>query len=175
MTLVPAVPARNTKSAAGKMHNLVSRVEEAEANFKAGYNCAQAVFAAYADLFGMDRETALKMSGAMGAGVGRMREVCGVVSAMALLAGLKEGNADPQDENGKARIYALVRKMAEEFKTQNGSIICRELLGMEGMEESAAPTVRSPEFYEVRPCLRFVRQAAQIIEEELFSNEPQSF
>ncbi len=160
------------------MRKIPSRVEEAEANFKAGFNCAQAVFATYADLFGMDKETALKMSGAMGAGVGRMREVCGVVSAMALLAGLKEGNADPQNEAAKAHIYSKVRKMAEQFKVRNNSIICRELLGIEGMEESAAPSVRTPEFYEKRPCFKFVRQAAQLIEkelfEELFEDEPQS-
>lgn len=150
------------------MHKPESRVELAEQNFKAGFNCAQAVFVTYADLFGMDRESALKMSSAMGAGVGRMREVCGVVSAMALLAGLKEGNADPGSQEGKSHIYAKVRRMAEKFREKNGTIVCRELLGMDGMDESATPSVRTPEFYEKRPCLSFVRQAAEIIEEELF-------
>lgn len=145
-----------------------NRIDEAEANFRAGFNCAQAVFVTYADLFGMERETALRMSSAMGAGVGRMREVCGVVSAMALLAGLKEGNADPQDEAAKARIYGKVRAMSDRFQMQNNSIVCKELLGITGRDESAAPTPRTPDFYEKRPCLKFVRQAANIIEEELF-------
>ena len=73
-----------------------SRVDEAVQTFESGYNCAQAVFATYADLFGLSKETALKLSSPMGAGVGRMREICGAVSGMALLSGLKEGNIDPK-------------------------------------------------------------------------------
>ena len=146
-----------------------SRVEYALSLFKSGYNCAQSVFAAYADLLGMDTETALKMSSAMGGGIGRMREVCGTVSAMAMLAGLKEGNADPEDEEAKEHIYALVRRMSALFKEQQGTIICRELLGIEGMEESAKPSIRTPEFYASRPCGRIIACAAEIIEDVLFS------
>ena len=146
-----------------------SRVEYALSLFKSGYNCAQSVFAAYADLLGMDTETALKMSSAMGGGIGRMREVCGTVSAMAMLAGLKEGNADPENEEAKEHIYALVRHMSALFKEQQGTIICRELLGIEGMEESAKPSVRTPEFYASRPCGRIIACAAEIIEDVLFS------
>lgn len=151
-----------------------SRAEYAVSLFKSGYNCAQSVFAAYADLLGMDMQTALKMSSAMGAGVGRMREVCGTVSAMALLAGLKEGNADPADEDAKRHIYELVRQMSGEFKTQHGSIICKELLGIDGMEESAQPSVRTPEFYASRPCIKFIACAAEIIEITLFLSDKEN-
>ena len=82
-----------------------SRVDYAACLFKSGYNCAQSVFAAYADLFGMERQTALRMSSAMGGGIGRMREICGAVSAMAMLAGLKEGNDDPENEEGAYLLY----------------------------------------------------------------------
>ena len=85
-----------------------SRVEQAVATFESGYTCAQSVFVTYADLFGMDRQSALKLASPMGGGVGRMREICGVVSAMALLAGLKEGNTDPENEEGKERILSLI-------------------------------------------------------------------
>lgn len=146
-----------------------ARAEYALSLFKSGCNCAQSVFAAYADLLGMDTETALKMSSAMGGGIGRMREVCGTVSAMAMLAGLKEGNADPEDEEAKEHIYALVRRMSALFKEQQGTIICRELLGIEGMEESAKPSIRTPEFYASRPCGRIIACAAEIIEDVLFS------
>lgn len=148
-----------------------SRVQEAKALFLAGYNCAQSVFAAYADLLGMDRETALRLSCPMGAGVGRMREVCGVVSAMSMLLGLKEGNADPQNQEAKQRVYEKTREMADCFQARQGSIICRELLGLEGREESAAPSIRTPDFYEKRPCGRFIEEAARIIEETLFDEE----
>lgn len=148
-----------------------SRVEKAAELFESGFNCAQSVFAAYADLFGMDRETALKISCPMGGGMGRMREVCGTVSAMSMLSGLKDGNTDPQNEEAKKAAYELVRKMAEEFKAENGTIICRELLGLTGMEESAAPSARTAQYYASRPCTGLVRSAAQIVEKYLMSGQ----
>lgn len=149
---------------------MLSRVEKAAATFEEGYTCAQSVFATYADLFGMDRETALKLSSPMGGGMGRMREVCGAVSAMALLAGLKEGNVDPSNEEGKEKIYLLTRQMAEKFKEQHGTIICRELLGLDGMEESAKPSERTAQYYQERPCTRLVVTAARIVEEMLLED-----
>lgn len=147
-----------------------SRVKQAVATFESGYTCAQSVFSTYADLFGMDRETALKLASPMGGGIGRMREVCGAVSAMALLAGLKEGNTDPENEEGKEKIYLLTRKLADKFKEKNNSIICRELLGIEGREESAKPSARTREYYESRPCSRLIAEARAIIEEILLKD-----
>ena len=133
-----------------------SRVSQAVETFESGYTCAQAVFVTYAGLFGMDRETALKLASPMGGGVGRMREICGAVSSMALLAGLKEGNTDPENEEGRERIYVLVRRLADRFKEKNGSIICRELLGITQREESAKPAPRTKEYYASRPCSALV-------------------
>ena len=147
----------------------VSRVRQAVETFEKGFNCAQSVFSTYSDVFGIDRETALRMVSSMGAGIGRMREVCGPISAMALLAGLKEGNSDPEDEEAKAHIYRRVRDMADSFRKEKGSIICRELLGMEGPEESPAPSARTPEYYASRPCSGLVECAARILEETLFA------
>ena len=154
---------------------MISRIKQAVATFESGYTCAQSVFATYADLFGLDRETALKLASPMGGGVGRMREICGVVSAMVLLAGLKEGNTDPENEEGKERIYLLTRQMADRFKEKNGTIICRELLGIEGREESAKPSARTKEYYASRPCSRLVAYASGIIEEVLLADEKDGF
>ena len=96
-----------------------------------------------------------------------MREGCGAVSAMAMLAGLKEGNDDPENEAAKAHIYALVRRMGGLFREKEGTIVCRELLGIEKMEESAKPSIRTAEFYATRPCARLIAEAAEIIEEVL--------
>lgn len=147
-----------------------SRVDKAVETFEAGFSCAQAVFVTYADLFGMDKETALKLASPMGGGIGRMREVCGAVSAMALLAGLKDGNTDPADEEGRERIYLLVREMSDRFRDENGSIICRELLGIKTREQSAKPDVRTQEYYESRPCSRLVASAAKLVEEILLED-----
>lgn len=150
--------------------NVESRVELAVGLFKEGYNCAQSVFATYADLFGMDREEALKLASPMGAGIGRMRQVCGTVSAMALLSGLKDGNTNPLDQEAKTRTYEIVRNMSDEFAQKNGSIICKELLGILSREKSAEPSIRTEEYYKVRPCVKLVESAARIVEEKLLSH-----
>lgn len=151
-----------------------SRIQDAVNMFESGFNCAQSVFATYADVFGMDRQTALKLAGPMGGGVGRMREVCGTVSAMALLSGLKMGNTAPADEEAKTRSYEMVRRMSDAFREKRGSIICRELLEMPaGMqrEDSARPTERTAQYYASRPCSHLVAEAAHIIEEMLLDTE----
>ena len=111
-----------------------SRVEKAVELFMSGYNCSQSVFAAYSDLFGMDREQALKVSCSMGGGMGRMREVCGTVSGMAMVAGMVCGNTDPSDQAAKTKNYETVRKMADAFKAQHKSIICREIFPQRSTE-----------------------------------------
>lgn len=141
-----------------------SRVERAVATFEEGFNCCQSVFCTYAELFGMDRETALKLSCSMGAGIGRMREVCGTVCAMALLAGLKTGNTDPLNQAAKTANYELVRRLADAFGEEQGSIICREILGIRGREKSAAPSPRTKEYYRKRPCCRTVACASWLVE-----------
>lgn len=147
-----------------------SRVEKAVEMFESGYNCAQSVFVTYADIFGIERETALKLSSPLGAGVGRMREVCGAVTGMAMLAGLEKGNTDPADEQGKTAIYELVQEMSDTFREQTGSIVCRELLETLEGERSARPEARTPAYYAKRPCSRIVAEAAKIIEEKLLAD-----
>ena len=146
-----------------------SRVEEAVRLFESGYGCSQAVFSTYADLLGMDKKLALRLASPMGAGIGRMREVCGTISAMALLEGLKEGNDDASDAKAKAANYEKVRQMSDTFTEMNGSIICRELIGLAGRkrEESAMPKERTETYYKERPCTKLVRSAAMIVETQL--------
>lgn len=145
-----------------------NRQEKAVELFIEGYNCAQAVFAAYADIYGIDKDTALRLTSSMGAGMGRMREVCGAVSSMFLLAGLGTGTTDSKDRKGKTENYELVRKMADEFKQCNGgTIICKELLGLTKAEVSAQPLERTDMYYKKRPCIKLVRSAASIVEQYL--------
>ncbi len=149
-----------------------SRVEKAEALFKEGYNCSQAVFLAYADLVGIEFEMAKKLSCGFGGGMGRMRETCGAVSAMVMFTGFFEGMEDGGDAAGKKRNYELVRKLVHTFEERNGSYICRDLLGLlAGKKESATPEERTDEYYKKRPCIRHIASAAQILEEELFTEE----
>ena len=89
--------------------DIEARVEKARALFQEGYNCAQAVFLTYSDMFGMDTALAARLAASFGGGMGRMREVCGTVSGMAMIAGLMEPANDPKDKEAKARNAALVR------------------------------------------------------------------
>ena len=140
--------------------------ERARALFLEGYNCAQAVTAAFADEIGMDEKTALALSSPFGGGMGRMREVCGAVSGMWIILGAREGYTDPKDPEVKKATYATVQALAANFREENGSIICRDLLGG---NPSTAPIAseRNVAYYEKRPCVDLVGSAARIIAEHL--------
>ncbi len=144
------------------------RAEIAYNNFKSGYNCAQAVFMAFSDKYGIDEETAAKLASSFGGGMGRMREVCGAFSGMLLVNSMETGSADASDREAKAANYESVQKLAERFKEENGSLICRELLGLTKKQEEnegTAPEARTQSYYKKRPCAEIVRCAAEILEE----------
>jgi C_GCAxxG_C_C family probable redox protein len=154
-----------------KNFNIEERVEKARRLFKeGGYNCCQAVVLAYNDVFGLEDELAASLSSGFGGGMGRMREVCGAVSGMVMLAGLIRPASDPSVKNWRTANYALVQEMAGEFKEINGSIVCKELLGLVPMgsctpapKESPEPSDRTPEYYKKRPCEEMVGIAARIV------------
>lgn len=135
--------------------------------FESGYNCAQAVFLTFAPLFGIDKDTALKLSSSFGGGMGRLREVCGAVSAMFAIAGLKSGYTEPDNIEVKTRHYELIQHLAHEFKKAHKTIICRELLNMPEGADTPVPSARTEQYYKERPCAKFIRTAAEIIEKEL--------
>ena len=137
----------------------------AEDLFKQGYNCAQSVLGAFHDEIGMSFEEALKLASSFGGGMGRMREVCGAVSSMFMIAGIKKGYISPNDDVTKEKHYALIQNLAEKFKKEYGTIICRELLGED--DNSPVPSKRTEQYYQERPCENFIKTAAKIIEENL--------
>jgi C_GCAxxG_C_C family probable redox protein len=150
----------------------MSEKDRAVEFFKEGFNCSQSVFTAFAYRFGMDEETALKVSAGLGGGLGRMREVCGAVSGGAMVIGSICSATEGKDGDSKQKNYELVREFAEKFAKENGSIICRELLELDvKMEESAKPEERTAQYYKKRPCVELVECAARIIEEMIKENE----
>ena len=165
-----------------KEFDIEERVAKAKRLFKeGGFNCCQAVVLAYNDLFGLPDETAAALSSGFGGGMGRLREVCGSVSGMVLLAGLLKPACDPSDKAARTGNYALVQEVAGEFKAMNGSFICKELLGLgknggqavhssgeiHGIPESPVPSNRTPEYYKKRPCEELVGISARIIGEKI--------
>lgn len=138
--------------------------EKAKQLFLEGYNCAQAVFCAFSDELGVDQETALRLSSSFGGGMGRLREVCGAVSGMFMAAGVKYGYSDPKARDEKTEHYARIQELAGNFKEQNGSIVCRELLGLQQKQDSPVPEERTKEYYKKRPCVNLVGDAARMLE-----------
>lgn len=147
------------------------RSEQAVAFFKEGYNCSQSVFLAYHDVFGIEREFAATLAAPLGGGMGRLREVCGAVTAVFLLAGLKYPANDPIDKTAKARNYRVVQELAEKFSQKNGSIVCRELLNLDHRKDTPEPSERTEQYYQRRPCAEYVAIAAKIIGEKLNEKE----
>ena len=147
----------------------MTHADKAERLFKEGYNCSQAVVVAFTDVTKMDEKTALALSSSFGGGMGRLREVCGAVSGMFMVAGLLYGYTSPTDNEAKKAHYALIQSMAQKFKDKTGSIICRELLG--GPDNSPNPTVRNSEFYKKRPCSELVRICADIVDQAINEKE----
>lgn len=138
--------------------------------FKQGYNCSQSLVAAFYEDCGMDLETALKISSSFGGGMGRLREVCGAVSGMFMVAGIIYGYSDPKDILSKTEHYKRIQELAEQFKEKNCSLICRDLLGLSTQSESYIPEKRTDEYYKKRPCAEIVGDAAEIIDEFMKSN-----
>src|SRR5574344_131489 len=134
--------------------------------FLKGAACSAAIFAAYAPRLGIDEATALKIATGLGGGVGRQREVCGVVTGLAMLASLKDGG-DMTDPKVKERVYAVVQKMSAAYKARFGSIICRELLGLDKKAATPPkPEARTPDYYahSHHACLACVAFGAALAE-----------
>ena len=136
----------------------------AKSLFESGYNCAQAVLCAFADVTGLDQDTALRLASSFGGGLGRMREVCGAVSGAAMVLGLVCGSPDPTDHTAKTAHYHRVQDFARQFRERSGSIICRELLAGVGTPGDD-PEQRTAAYYKKRPCAELVAQAAEILEQ----------
>ena len=140
----------------------MSRAERAAKLFYDGYNCAQAVTIAFADLTGLTEEFSATMASSFGGGMGRMREVCGAVSGMLLVAGILYGYKGNEGDEVKHAHYARVQELAGQFRERAGTIICREIL--KNPPSDPAPTPRTEEYYKMRPCARMVYWATEILE-----------
>ena len=146
---------------------ILNRVEIAKELFRQGFNCSQAVFAACADIYGIDEPMALRLAASFGGGIGRMRQTCGAACGMFLLSGLENGNSIPGDAEGKKNNYTYVQQLANKFKDENGSLICAELLGIAPRPQEPTPEARTEAYYKKRPCAEMVASAVKIYLESL--------
>lgn len=152
----------------------MDRVKKALDLFYSGCNCSQSIFAAYSDLFGIEEETALALSSGLGGGMGGLREKCGAVSGMFLLAGLAHGGYQTTDIQSKKELYDLIRTLNAEFEQSMGTTICRELLLKAKCLVQENPSPRDEKYYKKRPCALFIKTAANIVERRLLNGEVQT-
>ncbi len=145
--------------------------EYAKSLFLNGYNCSQSVVCAFSDILNVDEKLLMRLSSPFGGGMGRLREVCGAVSGMFIVLGLLEGYDDVTDINLKTELYKKVQKLASEFEEENGTIICRELLGLDKGKDSPVPEARTKEYYEKRPCPDKVKSAAGILANFIYESK----
>ena len=138
-------------------------------NFQKGYNCAQSVLLAFSDEIGLDEDMVLKLSSSFGGGMGRLREVCGAVSAMFMVLGILQGYTSPNDDKIKEKHYLHVQNLAGMFQKKCGSIICRNLLNLPEGADIPTPSKRTSEYYQSRPCENCIKVAAEIIESEILN------
>lgn len=146
------------------MENRVNRVEKAVNLFMEGYNCSQSIFTAYSDLYGLDMETSLKLSSGLGAGVGRTRQVCGAITGATMIISLEYSNGSLANAQNKSLVYKKVQEMISIFNEKHSTIICKELLGNIANKTSPVPDERTKEYYQKRPCVQVVYDAAQALE-----------
>ena len=142
----------------------MTRKEKAMQSFLDGYNCSQCMILAFEDLLTIDTDTALKMAAPFGGGMGRLREVCGSVSGMFMVFGFLKGYADPKDFESKKELYAHIQELGHRFEEANGSIVCRELLGLDTKHDDSTPEKRTETYYKKRPCAELVGIAAEILD-----------
>jgi C_GCAxxG_C_C family probable redox protein len=144
----------------------MQRIEAAVASFQSGFSCSQAVLAAYADLFGMDRETAVRIAAGFGGGMGRMANTCGAVTGALMVLGLKYGATDATDRQAKEAVYERVREFSRRFAARHGSTVCRDLLGCDISTPAGVERARQGSLF-TSACPKFVQSAAEILEELL--------
>lgn len=145
----------------------MEKAKYAKELFENGCNCCQAVFCAFEEKTGLPHDTAMRLSAGFGGGMGRMREVCGAVSGMIMVLSDAYASTDPNDHEKKKELYALIQKAAGEFREENGSIVCRELLGLAEKTSDPSPEKRTETYYKKRPCSELVFCAAKIAEKYL--------
>lgn len=148
----------------------MNRAEEAARCFAQGASCSQAVLTAFCEELGLPRPVAFKVAAGFGGGMGRLGQTCGAVTGAIMVVGLRQGASGPADRATKERTYAQVRELVARFQARHGSVLCRELLGIDISTETGWQQAREQQLFATR-CPAFVRSAVEILE-ELGANPP---
>ncbi len=141
----------------------MSRIEETLSSFKEDFSCAQSIFSTYAPHYGLDRDKALKISTGFGGGIARSGRTCGAVTGAYMVIGLKDGMGVSKDTEAKEKTYQLISEFSTLFQENNGSLICKELLGCDINTSEGKDYFNQNELLE-KKCIQCVKNAAEILE-----------
>lgn len=147
----------------------MTKGEIAKAYFYQGYNCSQSIVLTFCEEMGLEKRIALRLASPFGGGMGRLREVCGAVSGVFMVLGVLYGYDDPKDRVGKIALYHRVQELASRFRAEQGSIVCRELLGG-APDSNPTPEARTEAYYAKRPCPELIARAAELLDAYLKEN-----
>ncbi len=142
---------------------MVNKTEEALNLFHKGFNCAQSVFCAFGSEAGLSKEACLRIAGSFGAGMARRAETCGAVTGALMVLGLRHGMVKEGDAQARKKNYDEASRFMGEFAKQNGSVICRELLGCDISTPEGAQIAAEKKLTTTR-CPHLVRGAVEILE-----------
>ena len=144
----------------------MNKVQNAVSCFNNGFNCSQAVFAAFSPELGIPENIAYKIACPFGAGMGRMQETCGAVTGAFMVIGLKHGKSNSEEDHLKQLSYDLVNKFTEMFQSRNKTIKCRDLIGIDISTKEGLERARDLGIFDTL-CVKFVKEAVEIIEDIL--------
>lgn len=133
--------------------------------FSQKYHCSQAVLAAFAEESGITEKQALKLGGCFGGGMCK-GEVCGACTGALMVLGLKYGQCEIDDTDSKAKTNDVTVRFLESFKDENGSYICRELLGCDLSTSEGKEYAREHNLF-TEFCPKMVASAVKIAEKLL--------
>ena len=141
----------------------MKRATDAVNAYRQGYNCAMAVFSAYAPEFGVEPEMAARIGSPFGAGIAKTGEICGAVSGALMVIGLTQRLEEVRDPASREKVYALTRRFTEEFTARNGSVNCTELIGCDLSDPKEFAGAREKNLF-ATTCLKMVKDAGEILD-----------
>lgn len=141
----------------------MTKGEIAKNYFLKGYSCSEAIVLAFKELIDIDESKLVKISSAFGGGMGRLRETCGAFSGILIVLGYLYGE-EKIDVAIKSKLYQYVQEIAASFKTTNGFLRCRDILGLKD-KDNPTPSLRDKNYYIKRPCAQIIENAANILDD----------
>jgi len=145
----------------------MNKSEQAVDYFNQGYSCSQAIVMSYGPDLGLPREMGIRVAAAFGGGIARRAEMCGAVSGSLMILGM---NLDKSVENPKETLYATVHDFVRCFEERNGTVVCKELLGVHIGSPEGREEFKQRNLIQNR-CTKFVQDAAEILDEFLSNSK----